>query len=489
MDQRENQEIDRLCRRWGLPLEAVKGLGERLHGLWLRFKACFRSRTRDTSQLAEVYLQGLLVMEEKRNYANMARRIIGPEADGQNLQQFVSDSPWEAQGVFRQIQEEIATRPGLEDGFLTLDESGDERDGDKSAGAARQYLPRLGKIEMGQMGVCLSYSKDGLWAMVDAEIYLPQEWFDETHRKLHKKLHIPPGRTFMTKQALGLEMIRRAKSNGLPFRVVMGDCSYGKDPHFRRDVAAEALTYLFDIPSTAEVYLQRPTVGIPESGSGGKGRRGSQPRVLSGDRPVSVQTLRNDPQSVYQRVELRHTERGLLTAQCAARRVWTVTPEGGILEEWLLITVRNSGEVKFSVSNAPVTTSCEELGRWRCQRYFVERVFQDAKSEAGWDELIARKYRAWVHHAALDALALWFIAETKWEFARQYPRDPALKEELEVVVLPALSMANVREMLRAVLPRQQLSPEQATAVVLRHLTQRSRSTRSRLKAQSRGRSP
>jgi hypothetical protein len=41
-------------------------------------------------------------------------------------------------------------------------------------------------------------------------------------------------------------------------------------------------------------------VGIPESGSGGKGRRRSQARVLSGERPVSVQTLQNDPQSVYQ---------------------------------------------------------------------------------------------------------------------------------------------------------------------------------------------
>jgi len=40
----------------------------------------------------------------------------------------------------------------------------------------------------------------------------------------------------------------------------------------------------------------------------------------------------------------------------------------------------------------------------------IERTFQDAKSEAGWDELVARKYRAWMHHTALDALALWVVA-------------------------------------------------------------------------------
>ncbi|MEW5804491.1 MAG: hypothetical protein AB1847_20550 [bacterium] len=91
---------------------------------------------------------------------------------------------------------------------------------------------------------------------------------------------------------------------------------------------------------------------------------------------------------------------------------------------------------------------------------------------------MARKYRAWMHHTALDALALWFIAETKLDWAQAYPRDPQLIRQLEVEVLPALSMANVREMLKAVLPLDQLSPEQATHVVVQHLVNRSHSTRS-----------
>ena len=69
------------------------------------------------------------------------------------------------------------------------------------------------------------------------------------------------------------------------------------------------------------------------------------------------------------------------------------------------------------------------------------------KTEAGWDELVARKYRAWVHHTALDALALWFAAETKLDWSQQYPRDSELTRQLEVAVLPALSMANIRELL------------------------------------------
>ena len=74
--------------------------------------------------------------------------------------------------------------------------------------------------------------------------------------------------------------------------------------------------------------------------------------------------------------------------------------------------------------------------------------------------LVARKYRAWMHHTALDALALCFVAQTKLDWAQAYPRDPTLVQQLEVAVLPALSIANVGEMLQAVLPLPQLSPEQ-----------------------------
>ena len=141
--------------RWGLPIEAIETLAQRLHHIWLRFHHCFTTQTRDTSEYAFIYLRGLLEMDTKRNYANIARRVISPDNDGQNIQQFMSDSPWEARDIFRQIQSEIAKRGKLSGGMLTLDESGDQRAGDKSAGAARQYIGRLGKVDLGQVSVVL----------------------------------------------------------------------------------------------------------------------------------------------------------------------------------------------------------------------------------------------------------------------------------------------------------------------------------------------
>ncbi|WP_197018293.1 hypothetical protein [Rhodothermus marinus] len=60
------------------------------------------------------------------------------------------------------------------------------------------------------------------------------------------------------------------------------------------------------------------------------------------------------------------------------------------------------------------------------------------------------------HRTALDALALWFVAETKLDWAQASPQGPAPQKQLQLEVLLALSMANVRELLKAVLPLPQL---------------------------------
>jgi hypothetical protein len=80
---------------------------------------------------------------------------------------------------------------------------------------------------------------------------------------------------------------------------------------------------------------------------------------------------------------------------------------------------------------------------------------------------------------ALTAAALWFIARVKLTWRERYARDPELKRQFELEVLPALSTANVRDMLMAVLPVQQFTPDEARRVVADHLVNRARSTHSR----------
>jgi hypothetical protein len=163
--------------------------------------------------------------------------------------------------------------------------------------------------------------------------------------------------------------------------------------------------------------------------------------------------------------------------------------DGVVAEEWLIIRHEERVRYSYALSNAPPTTRFERLVGWKCARYGIECANQEAKSDIGWDDLQAQKYSAWEHHLALTILATWFVAQTRLDWAAQYARDPGLAHQLEVACLPALSVANVRELLQAVLPLQQLSPEQAIQVVVQHLVHRSRSTASRRRSQRRNRGP
>lgn len=474
-------------QRWGLSVEAIADLGERLHRVWERFRIRFRTKTQDPSAHALTYLRGLLHMESKRNYANIARRVNGLSDDGQAVQNFMSDSPWEPQGVFDQIQRELQARPALRGGMLTLDESGDERAGDQSAGAARQHLGRFGKVDLGQVGVALGYYQAGTWALVDASLFLPEHWFDAAHADLRKKLHIPSTASFASKPRLGLRLIEHARANGLEFEVIGCDSLYGRNSLLRAALDTAHCLYMAAVPCNTLVYLAEPLLGVPPTPAGKFGRPFAQTQVLNGVQPQRVDALSQHPGWPLQPIDLRPCERGLLTYRCAARRVWTISANDQVRVEWLFLRREPDDSFSYSLSNAPAETALERLAHWRSLRYFAERIFQDAKSEGGWDELIARKYRAWMHHAALDALALWFIAETKLDWAVAQPRDPQLTRELQVQALPALSMANVRELLRAAMPLPRLSVDEATQLVVTHLVKRTASTRSRLKAQRRQR--
>lgn len=149
----------------------------------------------------------------------------------------------------------------------------------------------------------------------------------------------------------------------------------------------------------------------------------------------------------------------------------------------MVIRRERNGKCSYTLLNDPPETPAATLIAASCQRYFTERVYEDAKTDLGWAEFQAFKYRAWEHHLALTALALWFVAETKWQWAQTYARDPQLRQQLEVEVLPALSTANVCELLRAVLPVPTLTPNDALRIVIRMLRERAASTRSRLKKQ------
>ena len=397
-------------------MERIQSLPAELRSYWERYRPNFKTQTRDPSEHAYQYLRGQLTMDKDRHYAGIARQMEGQ--DGQAMQHFMSNSPWSAAGVYRQIQTDICATPQLAHGsLLILDESADEKAGILSAGSLRQYNGRFGKVDECQVSVVLGYANWQIrpwptWAIVDSDLFLAEEWFTPDFAALRHKLGVPEERQYASKPKLGLQMIRRAKDQHLPFEAVACDDLYGRDGHFRAALDGDGICYYADVPANTQVYLERPVIGIPEK-IARPGRPDSQPRVLNQARRLRADRVGAEPDTDWQRLFIRYNERGVLEDDFAARRVWTWKKgERQAREEWLILRVERNGDRTYLLSNAPPDTPLQQLAEGSCGRYFVERVIQDAKDENGWDEFQAQKYLGWEHHTALTACALWFIAHT-----------------------------------------------------------------------------
>jgi SRSO17 transposase len=466
--------------RWGVSPSTIPALAGRLQGFCQRYGGCFRTATRDASPYAQPYVSALLRMESKRTFANIGRQVGMP---GQNIQHFMTNSPWSAADVLRQVRQEVATRAELQrGGVLVLDESAVRKAGTKTVGAARQWNGRIGHVDLSQVGTFLAYANGPVWTWVDGELFLPEHWFGSALAAERKRLGIPAAQTFQTKVELGWQMIRRVQAEGLPFEAVGCDELYGRSGWLRAQLDAARIVYLANVPADTRIYLQAPRLEVPETPPGHIGPHFKRPRIQTTAPAIEARALAVRPDTAWHRIQVRPVERGELADEFAAWRVWTIRDDA-VAQEWLLVRRTSQGKCSYTLSNAPPDTPLERLAHLRCQRYWIERANQDAKSEAGWDELQAQKYRAWEHHLALTILATWFVAETKLDWARDHPRDPSLVTDFATDRLPDLSVANVRSMLRAALPLPDLTPDRAAALVVEHLVNRTRSRRSRRQRQ------
>jgi SRSO17 transposase len=469
----DTTKTNALSERWGLPIEAVEGLGERLAAFHGQYREYMRTQTRDTSRYGLAYISGLLRMESERTMANIGR--TGAIAE-QNMQQFISDSPWSGPRLIAKVQAEISDRAEYQgESVLIFDESADAKAGETTIGAGRQHNGRLGKVDVCQVGVFLSLTNNGYQTWIDGELFLPEQWFSDRYATKRQRLGLPGERQFATKLELALRMVQRAQERGVPFVAVDCDALYGRKGWLRDQLEQLGIEYYADVPENTRVYLEKPLIYFPPVKPG----KQAKPPQITGLSAL-VKEVAAQAQTDWQRLVLRPSERGLLQADFAHRRIWTVDADGTLRHEWLLMR-RTAKQLTYALSNAPPQSDLLIMAQRKSQRFFIERTNQDAKSELGWDEFQAIKYRAWEHHLALTILASWFVTETKLDWAQQFARNPQLLEQYELEVLPALSVANVRTLLRAALPLPQLSPAQATALVVKHLDNRTRSRKSRLK--------
>jgi SRSO17 transposase len=356
---------------------------------------------------------------------------ISKRSDNQALSHFLSNSPWIDENLSRTVRTKAVGTIGT-NGVIILDESGIKKSGDSSVGVSRQYCGNLGKVDNCQVGVFRAYFKDNKRTLIDFRLYLPENWVEDKERCLKAKIPLEMIR-FQTKHELGLEMIDNAINEGIPFSYVAMDGFYGENPVLLTELEYRRITFVADIPSNTQIYLEKPVVGIPEK-KGPKGKSPTIPQVLN-TTPVKVSSL-SSKEDGWELIEIRKTERGNKIVYFKALIVWRRHKELPCESSlWLLISKdAKTGEIKHSLCNAAENTSLEKLAEMQSLRYWVERTFQDAKENCGMDEYMVRSWNAWHRHMAMVMLAMLILISyhKKFEKLKVQVSIPAVAEIIKV---------------------------------------------------------
>src|SRR5262249_11014391 len=199
---------------------------------------------------------------------------------------------------------------------LVFDPSAFAKKGTKSAGVARQWCGRLGKVENCQVGVYLGYVSHEGHALVDSRLYLPREWTRDRQRC--NEAGVPKGVRFATRHELALEMLDE-HGGLLPHRWVAGDDEMGRSPWFRQQLRQRGERYLLAVRSNTLVR----DLAAPEPPYSGHGRRPQVPFVRVDE---WCRALAEDD---WETVEVRDGEKGPLVVQGA----------------WTLVQARTEGKV------------------------------------------------------------------------------------------------------------------------------------------------
>jgi SRSO17 transposase len=398
--------------------------------------------TRFVGDKSRQYLRGMLLNQGRGNLCRYAR--IVPECDNQSLHHFITNSPWDERAVIDHIQRDVSDLIGDPvEGSIHIDESGFPKQGKHSVGVKRQYCGRLGKVENCQVGVFLGYAKGSYRTLIDGRLYLPMDWAKD--RKMRYGAGVPEDVTFKSKARIGLEMVLNAKRNGVAFSWVGMDCFYGEQPWLRDAIDSEGLIFIADIPSDTRVWLRLPRTAVPER-KGSRGRRPAREKVLENEpAPLEVSKIKEqlDP-GQWKRVFVRDADRGELWVDITCLRVYPV--EDGLpgKEMWLIIRKGDQGKVKYQLSNAPMDTDLQRMGRMSCSRYWIERALEDAKGIAALADYEIRSWRGWHHHVAMSLLAMMVLLNIDIELGRR---------------ADLFSLQDAKEILEYMMPRREVDQE------------------------------
>jgi SRSO17 transposase len=237
------------------------GLGRRKRAELLELlRPCF-VRTEPWLQAGK-YAAALMSQIPRRNGWTIAEHAGDRTPD--KTQRLLSRAVWDTAAAMRAVRRfavagldqaaRISGRRGLAVG--AIDETGQVKQGEQTAGVKRHYLGCAGKVANGITTVHLAYAREGIGhALIAARQWIPREHIDDPARR--KIMGLPPDLAFRTKGQLAIDLLAEVLADGIRLDFACGDEVYGSCTQLREFLEGRSLAYVLRVPSNFYLTLAR----------------------------------------------------------------------------------------------------------------------------------------------------------------------------------------------------------------------------------------
>lgn len=381
------------------------------------------------------YLEGLLLPTERHKTLTglvNTEPLVGAQLPrAQKLQWFLSESTWDERKVgarrLRLLREDPSTTPTAQ-GVLVIDETGDRKDGHKTAHVGRQYLGNLGKIDNGVVSVSSLWADQQVYYPVEVEPYTPESYFAKGKNDPN----------FRTKLKIALQLVEQAVEEEWPFRAVVADNFYGEDRGLKRGLRQLSVPYVMALKPSHAWYHPQEVAGTLQDVAH---EAGWQSAEQPGNWERVIRTFRDGSTQEWWALEVvagpygpDKTERAIVASTDPL-----TLPDAST---WYLVTnlPAPSESPERQASFAPA--SLEEVLRLYGLRMWVEQSYKQIKHALGWSQYQVRSDQAIRRHWQLVCCAFsfcWYHASHGSSHAIDEPQETSEPQVPPQTSVPAVS--------------------------------------------------
>jgi SRSO17 transposase len=229
--------------------------GDLLRELITGMEGCF-ARVEPWVQAGK-YVRACLSDLGKRNGWSIAE--WAGDATPDKTQRLLNHACWDTFAVMSVIRRLVITgldaipgRPGLRIG--AIDETGQQKHGQATAGVKRQYMGCAGRVANGINTVHLSYIRQHTGhGLIGFRQWIPREHLDDAGARA--RMGLPADLVFAAKGELAVQIFRDAYADGMNIDFACGDEVYGSCPALRCYLEEHRQGYVLRVPKTFMIAL------------------------------------------------------------------------------------------------------------------------------------------------------------------------------------------------------------------------------------------